>query len=592
MIRAPDLDDIDFETLVEQARALIPRFAPDWTDHNIHDPGITLLDLIAWVADSQIYRIGFVGDRHLTAFAALLGVAARRAEPARGLLWPDAVAAPAVIAQGRKATTGDAPDIAFATQAAVQLAGTAIVHMRRITADGTAQSVGRDQRLPVSGGDRIELRLGAPLAPSSDRFSLGIALDPEDPGDPDPGRAVALDLRVSDTAPWQPVADVEDCTGGLARSGVLLFRAPAVAWLRLRVPGYLPAPVAIDRIALDVVPIVQIATGESQPIGTGTGLPDQTMALDMTGLLAPPGDAIALDIRSEDGVAWVERADLDRSGPGDADVVRDTRAGVIRFGNGVNGRRPPPGVQLSVFGLRRTLGAAGNLGAGRRFAIEAVGAFGTNPAPLAGGRDADTIDDLVEALRLRAARRDALVTDDDLRDAALGQFGVADAEILHRVWPPLAGTPVCNARTLVVRTRTGRPPQQHVAAIGARLAPRRILGERLFVVAPDPVPIAVEARIVMDVGDPGDVVRRIGDALDARFSDGTPIARHWPAGRPVTPGEIEALIAGFAGVRAIASVRIAAGDAPLAAETVALRPTQVAVLDRTRLVLDIVGGRA
>ena len=62
MIPVPNLDSIAFDALVEEGRALIPRYAPDWTDHNLHDPGITLLDLLAWIVDQQVYRIGAVGD--------------------------------------------------------------------------------------------------------------------------------------------------------------------------------------------------------------------------------------------------------------------------------------------------------------------------------------------------------------------------------------------------------------------------------------------------------------------------------------------------------------------------------------------------
>ena len=89
------LDTIDFEALFTEARDLVPRYAPEWTDHNLHDPGITLIDLLAWITDQEIFRIGFVSDRHRQAFAALLGVRPRLAIPARGLLWP--------VASGRAA---------------------------------------------------------------------------------------------------------------------------------------------------------------------------------------------------------------------------------------------------------------------------------------------------------------------------------------------------------------------------------------------------------------------------------------------------------------------------------------------------------
>ena len=44
-LEAPNLDDRTFTDLFEELRALIPRYAPEWTDHNLSDPGITLLQL-------------------------------------------------------------------------------------------------------------------------------------------------------------------------------------------------------------------------------------------------------------------------------------------------------------------------------------------------------------------------------------------------------------------------------------------------------------------------------------------------------------------------------------------------------------------
>jgi hypothetical protein len=55
-----NLDDTTFDRLVEEARKRIPVYAPDWTDHNLHDPGITLLELFAWLTEMKIYRLNRV----------------------------------------------------------------------------------------------------------------------------------------------------------------------------------------------------------------------------------------------------------------------------------------------------------------------------------------------------------------------------------------------------------------------------------------------------------------------------------------------------------------------------------------------------
>jgi Baseplate J-like protein len=76
----PNLDDRRWADLVEEGRALIPRYAPRWTDHNIHDPGITLLELFAWLTEMSVYRLNRLPERHRRKFLALTGV---RAQPPR-----------------------------------------------------------------------------------------------------------------------------------------------------------------------------------------------------------------------------------------------------------------------------------------------------------------------------------------------------------------------------------------------------------------------------------------------------------------------------------------------------------------------------
>jgi hypothetical protein len=60
---APDLFDRRFQDLMEVGRARLPGLAPDWTDHNAHDPGITLMELLAWVSEAQLYSLGRIPAR-------------------------------------------------------------------------------------------------------------------------------------------------------------------------------------------------------------------------------------------------------------------------------------------------------------------------------------------------------------------------------------------------------------------------------------------------------------------------------------------------------------------------------------------------
>jgi predicted phage baseplate assembly protein len=74
MIPPPKLDDRTFHDIVEEAISMIPRYAPEWTNHNPSDPGITLIELAAWMTDLLIYRLNQVPDKNYVAFLNLLGI--------------------------------------------------------------------------------------------------------------------------------------------------------------------------------------------------------------------------------------------------------------------------------------------------------------------------------------------------------------------------------------------------------------------------------------------------------------------------------------------------------------------------------------
>ena len=85
-IALPDLDDRRWLDLVDEARALIPVYAPEWTDHNAHDPGITLVELLAYLTDGTLYRVNQISDRHRLLMLALAGVRPRPVRPARTVM--------------------------------------------------------------------------------------------------------------------------------------------------------------------------------------------------------------------------------------------------------------------------------------------------------------------------------------------------------------------------------------------------------------------------------------------------------------------------------------------------------------------------
>lgn len=70
----PNLDDRTFNDLTTEAVGLIPRNLPQWTDYNPSDPGITLMELFAFVIEAGFYQINRIPDRTLLNFSAFVGV--------------------------------------------------------------------------------------------------------------------------------------------------------------------------------------------------------------------------------------------------------------------------------------------------------------------------------------------------------------------------------------------------------------------------------------------------------------------------------------------------------------------------------------
>jgi predicted phage baseplate assembly protein len=86
MIPPPKLDDRSFHDIVEEAISMIPRYSPEWTNHNPSDPGITLIELAAWMTDLLIYRLNQVPDKNYVAFLNLLGIKLRAPRAAKALV--------------------------------------------------------------------------------------------------------------------------------------------------------------------------------------------------------------------------------------------------------------------------------------------------------------------------------------------------------------------------------------------------------------------------------------------------------------------------------------------------------------------------
>jgi hypothetical protein len=86
-IPLPNLDDRRFEDLAAELRTLIPRYIPEWTDHNLSDPGITLMELLAWLTEMTLYRLNRIPTEHYLKFLKLIGEGEKEPGEAVESLW-------------------------------------------------------------------------------------------------------------------------------------------------------------------------------------------------------------------------------------------------------------------------------------------------------------------------------------------------------------------------------------------------------------------------------------------------------------------------------------------------------------------------
>ena len=162
MTPLPNLDDRRWLDLVEEGKALIPALSPQWTDHNASDPGITLLELFAWVAEMDVYQLNRVPERHRLKFLSLLSRHPQTTRAARAVVEMQ-------LASGAAAMTfpagvefeADGPD-----EAPLRYASLAEI----IVSQAVLQAI------QVSSGGKPALVSGSPFAAFGDEPKAGAAL--------------------------------------------------------------------------------------------------------------------------------------------------------------------------------------------------------------------------------------------------------------------------------------------------------------------------------------------------------------------------------------------------------------------------------
>ncbi len=318
----PDLDDRKFDDLVQEAKVLIPRYTPDWTDHNWSDPGITFVDLFSWLTELSLYRINQITDRHRLKYLKMLGTSPRPAEPARVELSLDSE--DTQFLPGGTAVSAICPDstIPFELDEAITIVP---VSLKKVIADEgssgvfdrTAANEKGDQFFtPFGMSDQNDcvLYLGFETARPPDSLSFYIFLYeqgmiPSGTHGDEPAYAIR-DTRLiweykSIHQKWEEIpadsdtAGYADATNGFRKSGRITIRGLAgwqrspiplysasdgnLYWLRCRVrESHYEFPPRIEAILPNTVVAMQrrvVRYEEDTRKRTGNGLPDQVFGM-------------------------------------------------------------------------------------------------------------------------------------------------------------------------------------------------------------------------------------------------------------------------------------------------------------------------
>jgi hypothetical protein len=80
------LDDRSYQQLRDELVRRIPIYNREWTDHNASDPGITLIELFAFLGENLLYRFNQIPDATKLAFLKLLQIPLRPAATASALV--------------------------------------------------------------------------------------------------------------------------------------------------------------------------------------------------------------------------------------------------------------------------------------------------------------------------------------------------------------------------------------------------------------------------------------------------------------------------------------------------------------------------
>ena len=313
----PKLDDLTFQDLVDEAKRRIPQLCSSWTDHNVSDLGITLIELFAYMTEQYLYRLNQVPEKNYIAFLNLLGElkpprAARGAVTftlTRPLDSNSSEKAITIKAGTEVATSRSSTDeaVVFTTDREVQVLPPTL---KMILTQEKPDLKWVPQALPLpSPGfpawpgatpatDKARLALGFEQDLSA--HTLALIFDCASDQDWSCEWQVHRSPAAGDNEPWARL-DVQNSTKGLSKSrafelslptdclGATLGPTEARTWVRcLPTADTSPMILSVGTETRGItVPVTHAQVIENEVVGTSDGQPGQSFSLLHHPILAP-----------------------------------------------------------------------------------------------------------------------------------------------------------------------------------------------------------------------------------------------------------------------------------------------------------------
>jgi hypothetical protein len=597
----PNLDDRSFDQLVKEAGKLIPLYAQEWTDHNVHDPGITFVELFAWLAEMQLYSLNRLTDRDYLKFLKLLGTKPLPASPAKVDVQFSSKSI-VTVPKNTKVTSEDSgltEKITFETEEDIKVLPvnlTGVVSFANNKFTEVTEFNEPNKSFYYAFGEKAEigsaLYLGLDFEKDStigNEIKLSLYLYEEDLRPR--GQHGDEELRVYPSAEvsweywnggeWSTLeleSPVDEMAATLSQNGRISLIVPNIDignvdpfepldpnpfWIRCRVSkeGY-EIPPRIDMILLNVVPAIQGITIEEEDLGSSNGLPDQVFTTEYSPVIHGTEQVTISD------EIWEEVDDFDASQPEDNHYILSRDKGELSFGNGVRGRIPPKDEKIKAT-YRYGEGERGNViagaidqslnieGDGESVPVEAV-----NPFPASGGRDAETLEKAILRAREDLKTRFRAVTAQDFEFVTLATPGLRVARAKAQVSPENVVTV-----TVVPDSPLSKPVPSSgfIRTVCEHLDMHRLITTYLRVGKPDYVQVSVNTAIKTKPDyKPLAVTERVEKALDKFLSplEGGPDATGWTFGRSVYRSEVYEVIEDVEGVDCVSKLSLdgAVGD--------------------------------